>query len=67
MRKVHVQLLLDLVDRLEKAPGRDRNDHPDDRNHYQQADELLAADRRVSLLGRQLRGGTVVWPTLHQR
>ena len=54
MREMHVQLLLDLKDRLKKAPGRDRNDHANDRDHHQQADERLAAHRRVSLLGGQL-------------
>ena len=64
MRQVYVQLLLDLERRLEKAPGRDRNDHANDRDHYQQSDERLAAHRRVSLLGGQLWRSTGVGHTL---
>ena len=54
MREVHIQLLLDLVDRLEKAPGHDRYDHPDDRDHNKQADKRPAPEGRIGLLSGQL-------------
>jgi hypothetical protein len=60
-REMHIKLPLNLVDQLEKAPRRQRRDDPDQRHDDQQPDVLLAPDRRVGLLGGQLRGRTGVW------
>ena len=63
--KMRVQLLLDLVDRLQKAPGRQRHDHADDGDQEQQPDEPLARDEGVRLFRPQFRrrrgGGWSRW------